>query len=331
LLIRKNRSCRLFLLAPGIRALLLAVVCASLFAGFACGWGCKGHQAVALIAERHLTPEARQYLDALLKENPIDAQLKRTCGVFADSLLADGANWPDDIRGFRHNGPWHYIDIPRHAVHQSADAYCGGAGCVTRAIAEQLAILKNPHADALERAEAVRYIVHLIGDLHMPLHASDNNDSGGSCVPVSFLGDEPHRYNQSYTPNLHSIWDTSILERAMNGADSHRISSQLDTEFQTKFASWQQAGIDVERWAWESHDLAESFAYGKLHPKDPAEKPEPAHSCSGVGERLLQRHFRVDKKYQQATAPVVEQRVAQAGIRLAMVLNEAVSAAQKAN
>jgi S1/P1 Nuclease len=318
------------LMSLGVRSLLFSLLAATLFAASTFAWGCKGHQAVALIAERHLTPEAREYLNALLKENPIDPELKRTWGVFAGSLLADGANWPDDIRGLRHNGPWHYIDIPRRAPRQPLDAYCGDAGCVTRAIAEQLAILKNPHADPQLRAEALRYVTHFVGDLHMPLHASDNNDSGGSCTPVEFLGKAPEMRNHSYVPNLHLIWDTSILEHAMNDADSESIAETLERKFQKNFAAWEKAGIDVERWTWESHDLAEALAYGKLRPKDPVENAAQTHSCSDVGERLLRMHFRVDEKYQKASAPVAEKRVAQAGIRLAMILNDAVITAQKA-
>src|ERR1700675_5184485 len=78
-------------------------------------WGCKGHQTVALIAEKHMTPEAREFVEKILKENPIDPQTKRYCGIFAHSALADGSTWPDDVRNEVKNGSWHYIDIPRGA------------------------------------------------------------------------------------------------------------------------------------------------------------------------------------------------------------------------
>lgn len=322
------------LLSLGFRALCLALWCTSVLAGSAFAWGCKGHQIVALIAERHLTPEARQYLEALLQDNPADPQLKRYCGNFAGSLLADASTWPDDVRNTRKNGPWHYIDIPRHAPQRPLDTYCGDSGCVTRAISEQLAILENPHAEPNLRAEALRYIVHFVGDLHMPLHASTNNDQGGNCVPVSFLGTSPQKHNHSYSPNLHSIWDTSILEHDMNGADPQTFADELEKKFRRNLGSWQKAGVHMDRWTWESHNLAESLAYGKLHPKDAVETPVEVRSCSddnNVGERLLQMHFTVDEKYQKAAAPLVEKRVAQAGIRLALILTEAVNAAQKAH
>jgi hypothetical protein len=296
-------------------------------------WGCKGHQTVALIAEHHLTPEARQYLDALLRDYSIDPQLKRYCGNFSGSLLADSSTWPDDIRGSRNNGPWHYIDIPRGAPRAPLATYCGDIGCVTQAIAEQLTVLKDPHADPQKRAEAVRYIVHFVGDLHMPLHATNNNDEGGNCVPVGYFRRVPREHNHSFSPNLHSLWDTTILERDMEGADPREYADFLEQSFSHDAAAWQSAEIRVDDWAWESHDLADAYAYGKLRPKDPLETPVPVRSCSddnNIGERMLQMHFVVGEKYQSAAAHVVEKRLAQAGIRLAMILNDAVNSAQKA-
>ena len=71
---------------------------------FARPWGCKGHQTVALIAEKHLTSEARQLVDKLLTENLIDPQLKRYCGTSGRNLLADSSTWPDDVRNEVKNG-----------------------------------------------------------------------------------------------------------------------------------------------------------------------------------------------------------------------------------
>jgi hypothetical protein len=184
----------------------------------ALAWGCKGHQTIALIAEKNLTPEARQFLDKLLTENPADPQLKRYCGSTRD-LLADASTWPDDVRSDLKNGPWHYINIPRGTPRGPVDPYCGNQGCVTKAIAEQLAILKDKSAEPRKRADAVRYIIHFVGDLHMPLHAINNNDEGGNCVPVRYFRRRPHEHNNSYSPNLHAVWDTDIVERDMEGAD----------------------------------------------------------------------------------------------------------------
>ncbi|OLC88445.1 MAG: hypothetical protein AUH88_00915 [Acidobacteria bacterium 13_1_40CM_4_61_5] len=109
-------------------------------------WGCRGHQTVAYLAEKHLTPAARQMLDQLLSDHPIDPQLKRWCGNSLSDPFADAATWPDDVRAERNNGPWHYIDIPRDKHGGPLAEFCGPDGCVTRAISEQFAILKDKSA-----------------------------------------------------------------------------------------------------------------------------------------------------------------------------------------
>jgi len=289
-------------------------------------WGCKGHQTVALIAEKHLTPEARQLLEKLLEENPVDPQVKRYCGSAIRDLLADGSTWPDDVRNERKNGAWHYINIPRGAPRHPLEEYCGAEGCVTKAIAEQWAVLKDSHVEPRKRAEALRYVVHFVADLHMPLHAATNNDLGGNCVPVHYLRRRPHQSHDSFSPNLHEIWDTAILERDMEGADPAEFADYLERTFRSELEQWQKAGIHIEDWTWESHDLAESVAYGELQPKVPVEAPVSMHSCADdnhAGERLLQMRLTAGQAYQDAAAAVVERRLAQAGIRLAMILNDA--------
>jgi S1/P1 Nuclease len=295
-------------------------------------WGCKGHQTVALVAEKHLTPEARALADKLLSENPIDPQLKRYCAVFAGDLLADGSTWPDDVRKQLANGPWHYINIPRGAPRKPLEDYCGEGGCVTEAIARQWAILKDKNALPAKRAEALRYLTHFVGDLHMPLHATTNNDMGGNCVPVSYFWRRPHLANNSYVPNLHGLWDTSIVEHDMEGGDSSAYASFLEEKFATKIEKWVQTGVGVEQWAWESHDLAETVTYNQLLPMIPVEKPAVVDSCTdagNIGKRMLDLQVTAGEAYQSAAAGVVEERLEQAGVRLALMLNEAAKPASQ--
>jgi hypothetical protein len=297
-------------------------------------WGCKGHQTVALIAEKYLTPEAQQLVGKLLAENPVDPELKRYCGFAFRDLLADASTWADDVRSERKNGPWHYLDIPRGAPRHPLEEYCGAQGCITKAIAEQLSVLKDAHAETRKRAEALRYVLHFVGDLHMPLHATTNNDLGGNCVPLQYFRRKPHEAHDNFSPNLHGIWDTTILERDMEGADPPEFAEHLEQLFGAEVEQWQKAGIHIEDWAWESHDLAESVAYGELTPKVPVEAPASVHSCADdnrVGERLLQMHLTAGQSYQDAAAMVVEKRLAQAGVRLAMILNDAAAPAAAGN
>jgi hypothetical protein len=289
-------------------------------------WGCKGHQTVALIAEKHLTPDARAMVDKILSENPIDPALKRYCGVYAGDLLADGSTWPDDVRNQLKNGAWHYIDIPRGAARGPLESYCGADGCITKAIAEQWAILRDKAAKPGKRAEALRYLVHLVADLHMPLHATTNNDMGGNCVPLQYFRELPREHNGSYSPNLHFIWDVAILENNSKGAEPAALAARVEETFQRYIELWMHAGIQIDDWAWKSHDLAESVAYGELTPKIPIATPAVVHSCAdaqNVGQRMLELHVSAAEAYQAAAARVVEERLEQAGVRLALMLNDA--------
>jgi S1/P1 Nuclease len=292
----------------------------------AAAWGCKGHQTVALIAEKHLTPEAKQWVLELLNDNPIDPKLSRYCGGTTHDAMADSSTWADDVRPERKNGPWHYIDIPRGSPHGPLEPFCGKDGCVTRAIVEQLAILKDKNADGTTRVEALRYVIHLVGDLHQPLHTITNADEGGNCVPLKYLRRNPREHNHSFSPNLHAIWDTAILERDAEGADPAEYAETLEGMFAAEAEGWQKSGIHLEEWVWEGFDLAESTAYGNLTPKIAIEPNVEVHRCTddnNIGDRLLQEKIVAGEAYQQKAAAVTERRIAQAGIRLAMLLNEA--------
>lgn len=293
-------------------------------------WGCKGHQTVALIAEKHLTAEAREMVETLLKNNPIDPNLKRYCGDAVHDAMADSSTWPDDVRGERKNGPWHYIDIPRGAPRRPLEAYCGDEGCVTRAITEEAALLKDKNADAAKRADALRYIIHFVGDMHQPLHSTTNADEGGNCVPVKYFRRPPRERGHGYSPNLHSLWDTAIPERDMEGADPPEYAETLDQAFAADMERWQREGIHVEDWAWESHERAEKNVYDALAPKIPIEPQVAVHSCAddnNIGARLLALHLTAGRAYQDQAAPVVEEQIAKAGVRLAMILNDAAKTA----
>jgi hypothetical protein len=298
-------------------------------------WGCKGHQTVALIAEKHLTPEARQLVQKLLGENPIDLKLKRWCGNATSDFMVDASTWPDDVRNERKNGLWHYIDIPRGKHKGELDEYCGSEGCVTRAIEEQRAILKDKSADPVKRAEAIRYLIHFVGDLHQPLHAINNADRGGNCVPVKYFRHEPlpntqHPEREDYSPNLHQIWDTEIVERDMEISNPLRYADELDEKFHTESAAWEAAGIHVDTWAWESHERAETAVYDAFPEKIGIEPDVKLKSCADdnhIGKRMFEKHLAVGEVYQSNAAKTAETSLAEAGVRLAMILNDAAKTA----
>lgn len=291
-------------------------------------WGCKGHQTVAYLAEKHLTPAAQQMVQTLLNDNPIDPALKRWCNNAGLDEMANSATWADDFRDKdKSTGDWHFIDIPLDAPAGQVQLFCGTKGCVTQAIAQQLAILKNKNESGAKRAMALRFIIHFVGDLHQPLHATTNGDRGGNCVPVKYFGHNPHNKNDSYTPNLHHVWDTELVEGDMQNADPETFADTLDAQFADSFAEWQQGGMQLDAWAWDGHEHAVDTTYGSLSKRI---APEPDNvtvkTCAdnrNIGQRMFHKHIVIGATYQEQAVPVVEERLAEAGIRLAMILNDA--------
>lgn len=327
-LLRHNSMPSRFVRA-GIFALLSIFAVLSLPAP-ARAWGCKGHQVVALLAEKHLSPHALAMAKKNLAEGPIDPNLSRFCKEDGADPLADASTWPDDIRSLRPEAsPWHYIDIPRGTKLREIEKFCDAKeGCVTRAITDDLAVLRSADAGPQKRADALRFLIHFVGDLHQPLHAVTNNDQGGNCVPVAFFEVAPQLRNpqtESYAPNLHGVWDTNILEKATMGMTVDQVASDLDQSFRGKMAGWQKSPANVDAWARESYQLAVKNVYGKLPVRIPVETQQLIKSCTDgnhISIRMLELKEQLVDPYQNMAVPIVRQRLAQAGVRLALLLNQ---------
>jgi hypothetical protein len=314
-----------------ITFLVFLVAAIFLFApSSAWAWGCEGHQVVALLAERNLKAHALAMVMQILRDGPIDPSLSRYCKEGGTDPMADASTWPDDIRTLRpETAPWHYIDIPLGTSHEDIARFCPlPESCVTQAITDQLAILRAPNIDPQKKADALRFLIHFVGDLHQPLHATTNNDQGGNCVPVAFFDAPPQLRNpetESYAPNLHGVWDTSILEIATKGKTVDQVAADLEESYRNKLVRWQKAPANIDAWAWESFKLAQKQVYGKLPVRVPLESPQSVKLCADdnhVSARLLKLNVRLGDRYQSMAAPIVRQRLAQAGARLAVLLNQ---------
>jgi S1/P1 Nuclease len=292
-------------------------------------WGCKGHEIVALIAEAHLNPRARAMALQILGDGPISPTLSRYCKEPGLDPFVDSSTWADDERTILPDtAPWHFIDIPRGAPESDIAKYCPPAtGCVTSALTNQLAILRDPGTTPQARADALRYIIHFVGDIHQPLHTTDNNDHGGNCVPVAFFGKMPQERNptnENYSPNLHGIWDANIIEKFLNGETPQQAADELDKKFHATESAWQSQPLNFAAWAWESHQLAETTVYGRLPVKIAIEPPRPVDSCADddhISTRMLHLNENLADDYQNAVAPVAQEQLAKAGISLAALLN----------
>jgi hypothetical protein len=285
---------------------------------------------VALLAEQNLTPHALAMVMQILRDGPIDPSLSRYCKEGGTDPMADASTWPDDIRTLRpETAPWHYIDIPLGTSHEDIARFCPlPESCVTQAITDQLAILRAPNIDPQKKADALRFLIHFVGDLHQPLHATTNNDQGGNCVPVAFFDVPPQLRSpetESYAPNLHGVWDVNILARMTSGNTPEQVASELEESLQSKIARWKKASADVNGWAWESYRLAQKIVYGKLPVRIPVESPQIVKSCADdnhVSARMLKLDERLEQPYQDAEAPVLQEQIAKAGARLALLLNQ---------
>ena len=325
-----------------IAAIFMAIILSVAATPSAHAWGCQGHQTIALIAEKHLDPNALAMVDKILKDNPVDPTLKRFCQPVSADLLADAATWADD---YREDHPetegWHFFDIPRGAKRHNLDQYCpASTSCITAALKAQIAILKTPGANPTAKATALRFVIHFAGDIHQPLHCTTNSDEGGNCVPVSFFGSAPQPKTVVskhpgppyiphnvivYYPNLHQAWDSRIIGRIAEGETVDQFAAELDQQFKSKIAAWQHEGMIFDNWAWESHELAEKVSYGDLPVPIPIEPRVTVNSCGDnnhIDLRMLQLNEQLGADYQTAATPVVEEQLAKAGIRLSMILNQ---------
>lgn len=240
----------------------------------ALAWGAEGHEIVAAIGLRELTPAARSEVGRLLG-GPV--------------MMVHEASWADEIRDSRpETGGWHYVDIPLWAGSYDARRDCADDDCVVAQIDDDLRVLSNRHAPDAARAEALRFLIHFVADVHQPLHAEDNDDKGGNQVHVR-LGRE--------RASLHKLWDVDVVEPL--GPDPDAIAESIEHDLPPgQRAAW-QAGT-AARWANEAHAIAREHIYPPL---------------GGA------RDLRLPRDYAFREAPLARILLAKAGVRLAWLLN----------
>jgi hypothetical protein len=290
-----------------MRRFVVSILCGCVSAF---GWGGEGHDLVARIAWEQLTPAVRARVQEILGP-----------GVSIASI----SSWPDQIRGQRREtGTWHYIDIPIDKPHLDMARDCPKGDCVLAKIEEFRKALKDPATGATQRREALMFVVHFVGDMHQPLHCSDNKDNGGNGVRAQFADHAADRPS-----NLHSVWDSGLLSRMPKKEDDLFAEWSKDSASHAK--KWAKGTVDD--WAEESHKLAVKITYGKL-PKTrgtapaattAATEPPPAATQGTNPARAnnTQPPILLDAKYETKADPVVKEQIEKAGARLARVLNEA--------
>lgn len=229
-------------------------------------WGAHGHSTVAWIADAQLTPAARAKVNRLLALEP-------------GSTLESIASWADKNRDSS-NTRWHYVNFPRGDCHYRPVRDCPDGQCAVAAIAEQTTILRSTATDQ-EKLIALKFLVHLVGDLHQPLHAGFGDDRGGNQVQIQFEGEGS---------NLHALWD-------------HQLVDQFELPPKALARKIR-------------HDLGSSAAVA-IEPV-PTWAEQSCHIVSGPGFYPAPQ---VPQAYLGDYAPVVELQLWRAGSRLAQILN----------
>ena len=248
-------------------------------------WGEQGHRLVCEIALRRLTPAAAALVQRIRAAEPSPTE-----------SFASGCLWADDVRHTTHTYTYyyHFINIPPHTTGASLQRDCADPAryCAPWAIRHYAAVLLDPAASGLEKAEALKFLGHFVGDLHQPLHAGRPADLGGNRILVDFFG---QRESNGDSLNLHKVWDTSILQRA--GLVWPGSADALNAEIGPAQAS-QWESLNVLSWANESYRHAEVIAY-----RLPA------------GKRIRATYFNRAKA-------VSRLQIKRAGVRLAYLLNQ---------
>ena len=260
----------------------------------AAAWGYFGHQTTARIALANVTPQTREAIARLLRH---ERELGTPdCPVRS---LETASTWPDCLRGegwrWGYTFVWHYQTEP---IGEPYDARknCGGGGCVSAQITRNHRILSDERLPGNVRLEALAFLVHFAGDIHMPLHSGDNADRGGNDIAAT--------YGIAPGLNLHSVWDGALAERAITSAQP-----PLARRYSAAERAVLSAGGPAD-WGRESWELARDFVY----PNATGQAPTPGAPSEEV--TLTQQAI-------VAAVPVAERRVTQAGLRIAQLLDSA--------
>jgi nuclease S1 len=246
-------------------------------------WGRLGHRVISRLAEKQLTPKAKAAVAELLEPG---------------ESLADASLWADENRGrLPKTAPWHYVDVPldepKYDAKFSGDV--STKGCVVDKINEFRLVVNNKSKSVEDRRFALRFLIHCVEDMHMPMHVGDYHDKGGNQTQVRFF---------DCGSNMHRLWDSDMIERTSKDEEFWMTDvAALDTP-EARDAAMRGT---VKDWATESL-LAARRAY---------QVPE-------TGARLKSGQ-KLGEAYLEANMPSLKRRLYQCGIRLARELNSAFS------
>ncbi len=254
-----------------LRTLLFTALASLLSVTQALGWGQKGHDIVAYIAECNLTPEASEKIERILEGKSL---------VYFANWLDTASHTPE----YAYTKTWHYANIDEGFTYETMTK--NPDGDVVQALERITAELKSGDLDPQSEQLYLKMLIHLVGDIHCPMHAGHLSDLGGNRIPVRFFGEET---------NLHAVWDTALPEAAHRWSYSE-WQSQID-RLDEESTALIQAGVPQE-WLEEGSAICRQIY-----------RDSPADAA-------------LSYDYVATYTPVVEQQLLKAGHRLAGLLNE---------
>jgi hypothetical protein len=276
----------------------------------AAAWGDEGHRITALVADHFLEPAVRAKIEAMLAADIDDLTAH---DIASEATWAD--RYRDSDRGgsqgsqerYRGTREWHYVNIEidgpdlaracfeHPLLPAGAPASRGPAhACIVGKIDQFAAELADGETNADERLVALKFLLHLVGDVHQPLHAADDHDAGGNSKRISAGG--------LGAGNLHELFDIELVEHL--GTDPQQIASYLISRVSDrKWREWSRGSAAA--WAMQSFEIARDHAYARL--------PPPASD----------RSYRLPPAYIEQETRDVAVQLSKAGVRLAFVMNDA--------
>lgn len=233
-------------------------------------WGPQGHQIVAQIAEKSLTPKALSQVQFLLK----------------GESMSDVSTWADEVKQggeYANTKSWHFVDIPDGKDYTTTEH--NHDGDVVTAITDMVRTLKDPKASTMDKTDALKFLIHFVGDIHQPLHVGRPDDRGGNNTFVMAGGRKT---------NLHAVWDTYLITR--NPATVQQYADQLDHS----------------KLFLASYDLTE-FSFSQVISEDLAVR-------SGLYQ--LGPNGTITDQYYQKNVGLLNKQLLAGGKRLASILNQ---------
>ena len=277
---------------------LAALISATALPSAVFAWGNEGHRVTGLVADSLLTPKTRIRLNHLVPNVNL--------GDFANQMDVFRTALTIEVPG---SDKWHYDNQPICGA-KPYEAYCPNGDCASSKIPVYFKILADTRATDEARAQAAMFLIHMVGDIHQPLHAADDGDRGGNDKNVLYPGVEMPR-------NLHRVWDSELPKTILRGVNEIEFAKQLVARYKEKEIPQWQSG-DVRDWMNESHALSQKVVYAKL----------PEFTC---GEKWpADKVVNLPQAYVDTAGEVLPLQLAKAGARIAWMLNRALDPAPEA-